>query len=124
MAKLPAEVKSAIEKQDVIPVATSDQDCVPNVVYIAYLKVMDDETILIADNYLDKTRRNILSNGNISFVVHDQDKGSYQVKGKAQRFTEGEMFEEVKKWVSDKLPKEAAVVMKVEKVYNGAKWIS
>lgn len=42
MAQLPDAVKKAISKQEIFPVATSNQDQIPNVVYIAYLKVIDD----------------------------------------------------------------------------------
>ncbi|MDD5134110.1 MAG: pyridoxamine 5'-phosphate oxidase family protein [Phycisphaerae bacterium] len=123
MARLPDAVKKAISKQEIFPVATSSQDQIPNVVYIAYLKVIDDQTVLIADNYLSKTRKNILSNGKIAFAVRDEEKGSFQIKGTAERLTEGAMFDEVQKWVSDKLPRAAAVVMRVEEIYNGAKII-
>jgi len=44
MVKLPDTVKEAIAKQDVFPVATSDAQGMPNVIYIKYLKVMDDNT--------------------------------------------------------------------------------
>ena len=124
MAQLPDAVKKAITKQDVFPVATSNQDCIPNVVYIAYLKLLDGDTILIADNYLNKTRDNILSNGKIAFAVRDEEKGSFQIKGTAERLTEGEMFDEVQKWVPDNLPRVAVVVMHVEEIYNGAECIS
>ncbi len=124
MAKLPQEVKDAIEvainKQEAFPVATASNDSVANVAYITYLKPIDDETILIADNFLNKTRDNILANSNVSFAVLDEAKGSYQVKGKAKRLTEGEMFDHVQEWVVDELPREAAIVMTVEEVYNGA----
>jgi hypothetical protein len=123
MAQLTAEVKKAISQQDVFPVATSNQNGIPNVVYIKYLKVIGDETVLIADNYLNKTRDNILKNGKITFVVLDGDKGSYQIKGTAERLTEGDMFGEVQKWVPDRLPRAAAVVVNVEEIYNGAKRI-
>ena len=123
MTRLPDNVIKAISKQETFPVATSNKDQVPNVVYITYLKVIDDQTVLIADNYLNKTRDNILSNGKIAFAVCDEEKGSFQIKGTAERQTEGDMFEEVKKWVPDRLPKVAAVVMKVEEVYNGAEKI-
>ncbi len=123
MAQLPDAVKKAITKQDVFPVATSNQDCIPNVVYIAYLKVLDNQTVLIADNYLEKTRDNILSNGKIAFAVRDEEKGSFQIKGTAERLTEGDMFDEIQKWVKDELPKVAAVVMHVEEIYNGAERI-
>ena len=124
MAQLTDEVKEAILKQNDFPVATSNQDRVPNVVYISYLKVIDDQTVLIADNFLNKTRDNILNNGNIAFTVLDDKKGSFQIKGRAERLTEGALFNEVQKWVSDDLPKVAAVVMHIEDIYNGAKCIS
>ena len=128
MAQLTDEVKKAISKQiskkTAFPVATSSQDRVANVVYISYLKVIDDQTVLIADNFLNKTRDNILSNGKIAFTVLDDKKGSFQIKGRAERLTEGAMFDEVQKWVSNELPKVAAVVMHIEDIYNGAECIS
>jgi len=124
MAKLTQQVKNAISNQEVFPVATSSNQAVPNVVYIKFLKPINDETILIADNYLNKTKDNILSNGKISFVVLDKEKGSFQIKGTAQRATEGAMFEEVQQWVPDDLPKAAAIVMQVEDIYNGAEQIT
>ena len=124
MAQLPEAVKKAISKQEVFPVATSNQDLIPNVVYIKYLKLIDDETILIADNYLDKTRDNILNNDKIAFAVRDEEKGSFQIKGTAERLTEGDMSDEVQKWVPDKLPRVAAVIMHIEEIYNGAERIS
>jgi len=124
MAKLTDEIKNAISRQDVFPVATSNHERTPNVVYIKYLKVIDDQTVLIADNYLNKTRDNILNNGKIAFVVLDEEKGSYQVKGTAERLTEGDLFNEVQAWVPEKLPRAAAVVMCVEEIHNGAERIS
>ena len=123
MAQLPGAVKKAISKQEIFPVATSNQDRVPNVVYIKYLRVVDGQTVLIADNFFNKTRNNILNNGKIVFAVRDDEKGSFQIKGTAERLTEGAMFDEVQKWVPDKLPRTAAVVMNVEEVYNGAERI-
>ncbi|MCD6174368.1 MAG: pyridoxamine 5'-phosphate oxidase family protein [Planctomycetes bacterium] len=124
MVQLTDEVKKAISKQNAFPVATSSQEGIPNVAYISYLKVIDDQTVLIADNFLHKTRDNILNNGKIAFTVLDEEKGSFQIKGTAERLTEGAMFDEVQKWVSDDLPKVAAVVMHIEDIYNGAECIS
>ena len=124
MAKLSETVKKAISKQDVFTVATSNQKGVPNVAYVKYLKIFDDQTILIADNYFSKTKDNIMNNNKIDFVVLDDEKGSYQVKGKAERFEKGSMFDEVQNWVPERLPRVAAVVMTVEEIYNGAERIS
>jgi len=120
MAQLPKMVKEAIAKQDVFPVATCNAEGTPNVVYIKCLKVIDDETLLIADNYFHKTRENILGNPKLAFVVRHEEKGSFQIKGSIERLTEGPMFDEVQKWVPDRLPRVAAVVLHVEQVYNGA----
>jgi len=121
MVNLPKMVKEAILKQDIFPVATCDSQGTPNVVYIKYLKIIDDQAVLIADNYLHKTRENILSNPKLSFVVLDEEKGSFQIKGTAKRLVDGPMYDEVKKWVPEKLPREAAIVLHVEQLYNGAK---
>ena len=123
MAKLTADVKKAISLQEIFPVATCNQDGIPNVIYIKYLKVIDDKTVLIADNYLCKTRDNILKNGNIAFVVLSSDKGSYQIKGISERFEKGPMYEEIQRWVPEKYPRVAAVVIKVEEIYKGAERI-
>ena len=123
MAKLPPAVKEAISKQELFPVATCDRQGTPNVVYIKYLKVVDDQTVLIADNYLQKTRDNILSNPQLSFVVLDEEKGSFQIKGTAKRMIDGLLYSEIQKWVPAKYPREAAIVLTVEQVYNGAKQI-
>ena len=123
MTKLPDIVKKAISKQELFCVATCTPNGIPNVAYIKYLKVIDDQAILIADNYLNKTRDNILNNGKIAFAVLDDEKGSFQIKGKAKRLTEGDMFEEVQKWVPKKLPRVAAIVIDVEEIYNGAEII-
>jgi len=62
--------------------------------------------------------------GKIAFSVRDKEKGSFQIKGTAERLTEGDMFDEVQKWVPDKLPRVAAIVMNIEEIYNGAECIS
>jgi len=120
MAKLPKMVKDAIDKQDVFPIATCGQDGIPNLVYIKFLKVIDDETVLIADNRFSKTRKNIQDTQKLAFVVRDEEKGSFQIKGSTEWLTTGPMFDEVQEWVPDRLPRVAAVVLHVEQVYNGA----
>ena len=104
--------------------ATSSKDRTPNVVYISYLKVVDDQTVLIADNYLHKTRDNLLTNGKITFVVHDENKDSFQVEGCTKGLLEGALLDEIQTCVPEILPRVAAVIMHVEEIYNGAEWIS
>ena len=73
MAKLSSEVKKAIEKTMPYNIATASAEGIPNLIYITYLKVLDDETVIIADNKFDKTRKNLDVNPYLSFTVMDAD---------------------------------------------------
>lgn len=121
MAKLPNEVRDAIEREDCFVLATVSGDGEPNVIYMKYVKAVDDETLVMADNYFDKTKANVLANGRAAVAMLDGDKGSYQVKGAVERYEDGPFYEDVQSWVTGDHPKAAAVVMKVESVYNGGK---
>ena len=128
MAKLPEEVKTAIDKAANVCVATTDASAVANVVYVSYLKYQDDETIIIADNKFGKTRQNLNTNSKLSFVVLDTDtKKSYQVKGTVTSYSEGEQYQSVVDWVHVKHPQTtpfAALYVEVEEVFCGSEKIS
>lgn len=121
MTAIPKEVKEAIEREKNFVLTTADGQLVPNAAYVAYLKTVEDDKILIADNYFDKTRKNLTANNKVSIVMLDDQKGSYQIKGTAQCLTEGKYFDEMKQWVDPKHPAVQAVLVSVEEVYNGSK---
>ncbi len=125
MVKMPADVRETLEKQKPAPIATADADGTPNVVYVGFLKVLDDETIMIADNFFYKTAANLEANPKISILCYDTEtKKSFQVKGRTEVYKEGPKYEEMTKWVlgvNNKLPAKSAVIVKVEAVYN-AMW--
>jgi len=122
MVKMPTEVKEALLKQKPIPIATATKDGTPNVIFIGLMKILDDETLLLADNFFLKTAANLSEN---SVLCYDTDtKKSYQIKGSAKVYRSGPQFDEMRKWVhgvNPKLPAKAAVVVKVEAVYD-AMW--
>lgn len=125
MVKMPPEVKEALAKQKPIPIATATKDGTPNVIFIGLMKILDDETLLLADNFFLKTAANLSENPRISVLCYDSEtKRSYQIKGSAKTYKAGPIFEEMRKWVhgvNPKLPAKAAVVVKVEAVYD-AMW--
>ena len=121
MVKLPQKVKKAIKKEEVFSIATSSKNAKPNVIFVSYLKLIDDKTVLIADNYFKKTKKNLLENNQIAFSVLDEKAASYQIKGRVQYLTKGKYYDEVQKWCDEKHPRKAAVVLHVKEVYNGAK---
>ena len=110
----------AIEKAEVYALATATKEGAPNVVYIGYLKTLDEETVLIADNKMDKTKRNILENPKAAFTLRDKEAGSYQVKGTVEYRTCDKYHDEVRKWCRKDFDRKGAVVMHVEEVYSGA----
>ena len=121
MVKIPVRVRIAINEGNQFSLATSTKKGKPNVIYIGYLKLIDDETVLIADNYFKKTKNNLLQNNQLAFVVLDEKAGSYQIKGRTEYLTKGKYYDEVQKWCKEKHPRKAAVILHVKEVYEGAK---
>ena len=128
MIKIPEEVKIAIDKTNPICVATVNSEYIPNIIYVTFLKYIDNTTVVIADNKLAKTKNNVLSNSNLSFVVLDPDtKKSYQLKGKTKYLEEGEKFQDVFKWVNEKRPDlhpKGALYITIEEIFSGDKKIA
>jgi uncharacterized protein len=121
MKKIPEEVIGAWEKRKgPIVFSTVNREGMPNSIYSTCNSKYDDGTILVADNYFYKTKKNIFSGsmGTILFIT-DQDK-SYQVKGTIKYYTEGKIFEDMKKWNPERLPGKGVAALEVEKVYSGS----
>jgi uncharacterized protein len=114
------EMMDAIEKDNVVFLSTCADD-VPNVVPIGFARPIDDETILIVDNYMKKTRKNLEKNPKASLVVRDASKCPYQFKGRVEVYESGEYFDDAVDWatsVMSKLSPKAAVLFKVEEIYS------
>ena len=106
---------------DLVFVATVTRYGIPNVVPIGFARPLDENTILIADNFMKKTRENLEANPKISFVTKDSTKCPYQFKGSVEIFTEGKYFDTVTEWGQNamtKLSPKAAVLVKVEEIYS------
>jgi uncharacterized protein len=127
MLKIPEEVKIAIDKTNPICVATVNNEYIPNIIYVTFLKYINDTTVVIADNKLSKTKNNILSNSNLSFVVLDPEtKKSYQLKGKVEYIEEGKKYQDVVDWVQEKrsdLNPKGALYVSIKEIFSGDKKI-
>ncbi|MCC7551383.1 MAG: pyridoxamine 5'-phosphate oxidase family protein [Methanobacterium sp.] len=114
------EMMDAIEK-DLVFLATASSDGIPNVVPIGFARPIDNGSILIADNYMNKTRKNIEENPNVALVTKEAKSNPYQFKGTAEIFESGKIFDEVVEWaqnVMTKLNPKAAIVVKVTDIYS------
>ena len=124
MAKMPAEVRTVVEKVTPYPIATASPEGKPNLVYVSFLRVLDDETLQIADNFFNKTRANLDANPLLTVTCLDpESKKCYQIKGSCQVFTSGPEYCQCVEWVRGvrgTMTPKAAVNMTIEEMYAGA----
>jgi predicted pyridoxine 5'-phosphate oxidase superfamily flavin-nucleotide-binding protein len=124
MSALPEKVKKAWEqKNGAVTFTTVNKQGVPNSVYVTCINKFGDDTILIADNYFDKTRRNIFAGSKASVLFITNDGKSFQIKGSIEYHKEGAMFDDMKKWNPKEHPGHAVVAIKLEEIYSGAEKI-
>ena len=115
------EMMDAIEKDNVVFFATATEDGTPNVVPIGFARPIDDKTIMIVDNYMNKTHKNLENNPKASLVLRDASACPYQFKGTVEIIEEGKYFDEAVDWaksVMSQLAPKAALLLKVEEIYS------
>ena len=121
MTSLPESVRQAWEDRDgPIILATVGEDGVPNIIYAASVGIYGDDRLVVADNYFNKTRKNLLRDGRGCILFRDKSGKAYQVKGSLEYHTEGEIFERMKAWNPPKHPGHAAAALRVEEAFSGA----
>jgi|LQYC01.1.fsa_nt_gi predicted pyridoxine 5'-phosphate oxidase superfamily flavin-nucleotide-binding protein len=124
MAKMNQRIKEIFEKQETIVLATATKDGLPNVVPVSAKKIIDDETILISDQFFNKTLKNLQANPQVAITIWDKLEG-YQLKGTVTVETSGARFEETAKWIEEmgkahNLPikSKGAIIVKLTEIYN------
>ena len=121
MTALPQVVSQAWEtRKGPIVLATVSPEGVPNAIYATCVKKFDEERLVVADNYFDKTRANIAAGSPASLLFITEAGKAYQVKGTIEYATSGPVFDDMKTWLDPKHPGHAATILHVEQVFNGA----
>lgn len=122
MPVLPENVSQAWnDRKGPIVLITNDENAVPNAIYATCVSKYDEETLVVADNYFNKTQQNLTSGSRKGALLFITEAGkAYQIKGTLEYHTEGPIFDDMKKWNSEKHPGHAAAALKVEEVYCGA----
>jgi len=121
MASLPENVRQAWDDRDgPVVLATVSPDGVPNIIYAGCVGLFGDDRLVVADNYFDKTRRNLRTGGNGALLFRSNQGKAYQVKGPLEYHTAGDIFDHMKTWNPAKHPGHAAAALRVEEVYCGA----
>ena len=120
---MPEDVREIFGKQRFLPMATSNLSGKPNVVFVGSARVLDSETLLVIDNYLNKTRRNLEENPWVALVAFDiESKKSFQIKCSVTIETSGKRFiEEKKRAIAQKGGVcKAVMVLHVKEVYDAS----
>lgn len=121
MPDLPETASRAWEEREgPIVLTTVDPDGAPNAIYATCVIKFSEDKLVVADNYFQKTRANILSGSRASILYIDKNSRAFQVKGTLSYEKEGEIFDDMKRWLDEKMPGLAAAVLHVEEVYSGA----
>lgn len=124
MAKMTDRMKELFEKLPAVVLATATADGSPNAVPVGAKKIIDDETILISNQFLNKTLANLKANPKVAVSFWEGYEG-YQLKGTVTIETTGERFEETARWIEDlgnkvgfPLKSKGAVIVNIEEIYG------
>jgi predicted pyridoxine 5'-phosphate oxidase superfamily flavin-nucleotide-binding protein len=121
MPVLPEVVNKAWENREgPIVLTTVDSEGKPNAIYATCVNKYREDMLVVADNFFNKTKANILAGSQATLLFITKEGKSYQIKGKIEYHTEGAVFEDMKKWNPAKLPGHAAAALRVEQVFSGA----
>jgi len=119
MVTLTNEIKESLAATKLAFFATSAHDRTPNVVPIGAFKVLNDTTLLISDQFFNKTLANMKENKKAA-ISWWGEKGGFQIKGTVTIHTDGEIWEKDVAWMKELRPNlkpKGAVVMKITDVY-------
>ena len=124
MAKMSERMQELFNKVPAVVLTTAALDGTPNAVPVGAKKIIDDETVLISDQFLNKTLSNMKLNPNVAVTFWEGHEG-YQLKGKITIETSGARFEETAKWIEEMgnkvgfpLKSKGIVLLKIEKIYG------
>ena len=124
MAKMTARMKELFDKVRPVVLSTASIDGIPNAVPVGAKKILDDETILISDQFFNKTLANMTANPHVALTYWEGREG-YQLKGTVTIETTGKRFEETAQWIEEMsnkagfpLKSKGAVIFKIEEIYG------
>lgn len=123
MAQMTQRMQDLFNKVRPVILSTATADGVPNAVPVGAKKIIDAETILISDQFLNKTLANMKNNPRVAVTFWEGHEG-YQLKGSITIETSGPRFEETARWIEEMsskagfpLKSKGAVIMKIEEIY-------
>lgn len=120
MAALTPEMKESLAGTKLVFLATSSKNGEPNVVPVGAFRVMDDGTLLISDQFFNKTLQNMTENKRAALSWWGE-KGGFQIKGTLTLHTDDEIFRQDVAWMKEFRPNlvpKTAVLLKITDVFS------
>ncbi len=119
-------MQELFNKVSTVVLTTATPDGNPNAVPVGAKKILDPETILISDQFFNKTLANMKANPKVAVTYWEGYEG-YQLKGTVTIETSGKRFEETAKWIEDisaragfPLKSKGAVILKIDEIFGVA----
>ena len=110
------KIKKLIENNPVALATVTDKNK-PNAAALAFAKVVSDKEILLTDNYLNQTIKDLQKNKNICLLVWDKKWQGYKIIGQAKYFKTGKWKKFVEKMPENKgLSAKGAILIRVSKI--------
>ena len=112
------------QREGPIVLTTVDHEGTPNAIYATCVSKLSEDTLVVADNFFNKTRANILAGSKASLLFITKEGKAFQVKGRLEYHTDGPVFDAMKQWNPERLPGHAAAALKVEHVFSGGEQLA
>jgi len=116
MLKITSQIKKIIEENPVA-FATTDGKNNPNVIAVAFVKVVAKNQIIITDNFMQQTKSNLQKNKNVCCAVWGKGWNGYKLIGEAEYFTSGKWKRFVEKMPENKgFSAKGAILITISKI--------
>jgi len=119
--KIPEKAKLLFDKTSLIPFGTVDKRGMPNINVVFWKTVSNDETILLIDNFMNTTKKNLSENNKVCLSFWDPaTEEGYKLKGIAAYYSEGNIYDEGKKFIQLKKPgriPKGVIEIKINEIY-------
>ena len=116
----PTVIQAWADREPICVLTTVAPDGTPNAIYVGVVGLFDDATFFVANNYLSKTKDNILAGSKASLLFLTKERKAFQIKGSIELQDSGPIFDEMKRINPEKYPGHSAAVLHVEAVFSGA----
>jgi len=120
MVEINEELKKLIE-ENALAFATVDENKNPHCIVVGFVKVVSKNQILVTDNYMGETVKNIQQNPSVALSVWSKDWKKecvgYELRGIAEYFTSSKWYEIIKQIPENKgEPCKGAILITINKI--------